>query len=88
MCGVFNDCINQLHDNKVKSVSKVLGKNPKASSAHSPGRSVPGLMRQTLPGNPVAAILVSHLFRVLKCGSTLAYCLCMHLKNVTASLSD
>merc|ERR1712071_242131 len=27
---------------------KSPGKDPKASSAHSPGRSVPGLMRQTL----------------------------------------
>ena len=29
---------------------KSPGKDPKASSAHPPGRSVPGLMRQTLQG--------------------------------------
>ena len=34
--------------NTTKVCLKSPGKDPKASSAHSPGRSVPGLMRQTL----------------------------------------
>ena len=36
------------YDEEGKVCLKNPGKDPKASSAHSPGRSVPGLMRQTL----------------------------------------
>ena len=43
--GTFSPWVSEMEN---KLYLKSPGKDPKASSAHSPGRSVPGLMRQTL----------------------------------------